>query len=182
VEPSDLGSSSSEHKSALRPLWQRLGVVTGEGLIGSYLAMMIIVGRSRIIRRLWILPPASVSSMATDMSIRKAGGDKHVFFQSIHHFDSQGQLYPYKSCKLDTATTQTQGREMLLKVDGIRGFYSLSLEGAKINGQDQTTTGRGAPVSLDWARQELRDAWRAEGGARRKFRPKFTSGPVVSEP
>jgi hypothetical protein len=166
----------------LRPLWQRLGVIAGEGLVGSCLAMMIIIGRTRIIRRLWVLPSVP---MTTDASIPKVGGggnhNKHVFLQSVYHSNSQGQLYPYKSCKLqDTNLAKTSAQaEMLLKVDGIRGYYSLPLEGAKINGQGQPSSARQPSENLKWVRQELQDAWRAEGGARRRQQPRFISGPVT---
>lgn len=149
-------------------MWQRAAAVTGQVAVGSYLAFMIIVGRTRIIQKLWILP----SSAALDASSK----DKQVFMQCVHHFKRQGQLYPYKTCKLQE--TRTQDTEILMKIDGVRGFYSLALEGAKINGQEWASGGKG--MQIKWAKEELVDSWRAEGGGKRKNRPRFVSGPAAS--
>jgi hypothetical protein len=64
-----------------------------------------------------------------------------------------------------------------MKVQGLRGFYSMSLEGARINGQSIGEGKDGA--SLRWARRRLFDAWAAGGGSRLRFRPNFTSGPAA---
>jgi hypothetical protein len=154
-------------KFTLRPMWQRAAAVTGQVAIGSYLAFMILVGRTRIIQKLWILP----SSGALDTSPK----EKRVFMQCVHHFKRQGQLYPYRACKLQE--TRPQDKEILVKIDGVRGFYSLALEGARINGQEWASGGKG--VQMKWAREELIDAWRAEGGAKRRHRPRFVSGPAA---
>jgi hypothetical protein len=101
---------------------------------------MLIIGRSRIIQRAWIIPAAANASSSLGASgTTISGTGKQVFFQCVHHWKTQGQLYPYRDCKLHgSAVTKSNKRdeqEVLMKVQGLRGFYSMSLEGARINGE-----------------------------------------------
>ena len=178
-------SGSSEQPSAraqhvLRPLWQRVSAVTALGLAGSYLAFMIIIGRSRIIQKAWIIPAsANASAVSNAPGNSAASTGKQLFFQCIQHRKAQGQLYPYRDCKLQGLPVTADGKEeqeVLMKVKGLRGFYSMSLEGAKINGEP-VCEGRDRSA-LKWARRRLFDAWAEGGGSRPKFRPNFTSGPA----
>lgn len=167
----------SQTQHVLRPLWQRAGAVVGLGCVGSYLAFMLIIGRSRIIQRAWIIPAVANASLVSSAPGKSDTG-RQVFFQCVHHWKTQGQLYPYRDCKLHGPAVTRSGKgehEVLMKVDGLRGFYSMSLEGAKINGELVGERKDGA--SLKWARRRLFDAW---GGSRPKFRPNFTSGPAAS--
>lgn len=171
-------STSSEQspvqtKHALRPLWQRVSAVVGLGCAGSYLGFMLIVGRSRIIRKAWIIPAAAGLGASGNPT---PGAGKQVFFQCVHHWKNQGQMYPYRDCKLHGSAVARDKRgeqEVLMKVKGLRGFYSMSLEGAKINGGKDG-------ASLKWARRRLFDAWAEGGGSKAKFRPNFSSGPAAS--
>ena len=172
---------SSQTQNVLRPLWQRVSAVVGLGCAGSYLAFMLIVGRSRIIQKAWIIP-----AMANASTISSASGNpasitgRQVFFQCVHHWKAQGQLYPYRDCKLHGSAVTKNGkdeREVLMKIEGLRGFYSMSLEGARINGE---LIGEGKDgASLKWARRRLFDAWAEGGGSRPRFRPNFSSGPAA---
>lgn len=183
VEPKPTGSEqqSSQAQYVLRPLWQRVSAVVGVGCAGSYLAFMLIIGRSRIIQRAWIIPAtanASTISNATGKPASNTG--RQVFFQCVHHWNTQGQLYPYRDCKLhgSAVTNSRKGeQEVLMKIQGLRGFYSMSLEGAKINGESIGGGKDGA--SLKWARRRVFDAWAAGGGSRPRFRPNFSSGPAA---
>lgn len=171
---------STQTQHVLRPLWQRVSAVVGLGCAGSYLAFMLVIGRSRIIHKAWIIPAAANASLnASEKSATSTG--KQVFFQCVHHWKTQGQLYPYRDCKLHgSAVTRNRKdeQEVLMKVEGLRGFYSMSLEGARINGQSVSGGKNGS--SLEWARRRLFDAWAEGGGSKPRFRPNFSSGPAAS--
>ena len=170
-------SQTTQTGHVLRPLWQRVSAVVGLGCASSYLAFMLIIGRSRIVQKAWIIPAAAANS---SLSNSASGTGRQLFFQCVHHRKSQGQMYPYRDCKLQgSAVTRNRkdGHEVLMKVQGLRGFYSMSLEGAKINGESVCERKDGS--SLKWARQKLFDAWAEGGGSRPKFRPNFSSGPAA---
>ncbi|KAF9784057.1 hypothetical protein BJ322DRAFT_892176 [Thelephora terrestris] len=172
-------ASPGQTQHVLRPLWQRVAAVAGLGFASSYLAFMLVIGRSRIIQRAWIIPAAANASISSAPGNTASSTGRQIFFQCVHHRKSQGQLYPYRDCKLHglAVTTSTkEEREVLMKVDGLRGFYSMSLEGAKINGE--SVCGGKDGSGLRWARRRLFDAWAVGGGSKPKFRPNFTSGPA----
>jgi len=181
--PTSSGSEQlpSQTQHVLRPLWQRASAVVGLGCAGSYLAFMLIVGRSRIIQKAWIIPAAANASLVSNAPGKPASDTgKQVFFQCVHHWKTQGQLYPYRDCKLHGPAVAGNGKgdhEVLMKVNGLRGFYSMSLEGARINGE--LVGERKDETSLKWARRKLFDAWAVGGGSRPKFRPNFSSGPAA---
>ena len=180
-KPTSSEQPQSQTQHVLRPLWQRVSAVVALGCAGSYLAFMLIVGRSRIIQKAWIIPAAANASTVSGAP-GKSGNDagRQVFFQCIHHWKTQGQLYPYRDCKLH-GLPATQNRkdehEVMMKVKGLRGFYSMILEGSKINGEPVCRR-KGEP-SVKWARRRLFDAWAEGGGSRSKFRPNFSSGPAA---
>ena len=168
-------SQTTQTRHVQRPLWQRVSAVVGLGCAGSYLAFMLIIGRSRIIQRAWIIPATANAS-----STSSGGAGRQLFFQCVHHGKSQGQLYPYRDCNLQGSAVTRNNREeheVLMKVRGLRGFYSMSLEGAKIDGESVCERKDGS--SLKWARRRLFDAWAGGGGSRPKFRPNFSSGPAA---
>jgi len=166
----------------LRPLWQRASAVVGLGCAGSYLGFMLIIGRSRIIHKAWIIPAVANASPNLGASgTSTSGTGKQVFFQCVSHWKTQGQLYPYRDCKLHGSPVTNSNRdeqEVLMKVKGLRGFYSMSLEGARINGES-VCEGKGGS-SLKWVRRRVFDAWAEGGGSKPKFRPNFSSGPAAS--
>lgn len=184
IEPKTLGSDQSpsqttQTRQVIRPLWQRVSAVIGFGCAGSYLAFMLIIGRSRVIQKAWILPATTTASISNSSGNSTSGG-RQLFFQCVHHRKSQGQMYPYRDCKLQGSAVTNKKREeheVLMKVQGLRGFYSMSLEGAKINGESVCERKDGS--SLKWARRRLFDAWIEGGGSRPKFRPNFSSGPAA---
>lgn len=155
----------------LRPWWQRLPAVTAQGAVGGYLAFMIIVARTRIVRKLWIIPPSTMGTTTTE---------KRVFLQCLHHFKTQGQMYPYNRCKLQNSEeARKHEKEMFLKVDGVRGYYSLYLEGATINGEKATRKASMNPgLDFEWARREMVQAWGGTG-EKRRYQPRFVSGPAA---
>ena len=177
TSPGQTSTQTTQTQVVLRPLWQRVSAVVGLGFASSYLAFMLVIGRSRIIQRAWIIPAAANATIANASGNSASNTGKQLFFQCVHHRNSQGQLYPYRDCKLHgSAVTmdRKEEREVLMKVDGLRGFYSMTLEGAKINGE---SVGGGKDGSaLKWARRRLFEAW---GGSKPKFRPNFTSGPAA---
>ena len=182
IESSAGGSDQSRSETTQtqyvpRPLWQRVSAVVGLGCASSYLAFMLVIGRSRIIQKAWILPAVANASSISGSSGNTTG--RQLFFQCVHHRKSQGQLYPYRDCTLqglaDTRNKKEE-REVLMKIEGLRGFYSMSLEGAKIKGESVCERKAG---SLRWARRRLFDGWAEGGGSRPKFRPNFSSGPAA---
>jgi hypothetical protein len=179
-KPAGAEQPPSQTQHVLRPLWQRVSAVAGVGCAGTYLAFMLIVGRSRIIQRAWIIPAAANASTVSTAEKSASSVGRQVFFQCVHHWKTQGQLYPYRECRLHGSAVSQNGKEeseVLMKVDGLRGFYSMTLEGAKINGESVAERKGGS--SLRWARRRLFDAWAEGGGSKAKFRPNFTSGPAA---
>lgn len=179
--PTSSEQPSAQTQHVLRPLWQRVSAVVGLGCAGSYLAFMLIIGRSRVIHKAWIIPAvANASPSLNSPGSAASSTGKQVFFQCIHHWKTQGQLYPYRDCKLHgSAVTKSKKdeQEVLMKVEGLRGFYSMSLEGARINGE---SVGGKDGSSFKWARRRLFDAWAERGGSKPKYRPHFSSGPAAS--
>lgn len=180
-KPTGSEQPPSQTQHVLRPLWQRVSAVAGLGCASSYLAFMLIVGRSRIIQRAWIIPAAANASTISSASGNTASiTGRQVFFQCVHHWNTQGQLYPYRDCKLHGSAVARNGKggqEVLMKIQGLRGFYSMSLEGARVNGE---LIGEGKDeASLRWARRRLFDAWAEGGGSRPRFRPHFSRGPAA---
>ena len=172
----------AQTQRVLRPLWQRVSAVVGVGCAGSYLGFMLVIGRSRIIRKAWIIPAVANTSHSSGTSgTFTSGTGKQVFFQCVQHWKTQGQLYPYRDCKLHGSPVTKSSKdeqEVLMKVKGLRGFYSMSLEGARINGEPVCEGKDGS--SLKWARRRVFDAWSEGGGSKPKFRPNFSSGPAAS--
>lgn len=105
----------------LRPWWQRGFFALTTFATGIVLGAVLLGGRSRIVRRMFILPSPS-----------KSNADRQVVLQSALHTKSQGVVLPLRRTKL--VQSPYQGEMMIGLKDG-RGHYSLGLEKAEVYGE-----------------------------------------------
>ncbi|OCH93525.1 hypothetical protein OBBRIDRAFT_771540 [Obba rivulosa] len=159
-EVPDTTSSSSDAKSPegeavqtkglryeLRPVWQRAVFAGGQLFLGIALASLLLGTRSRIVRKVMILPPTSPAPTASSAQQLKAfatpsagaakqkshaADGRRVFIQSVSHLQPQGIVRPFRDCKLVRGKGED---EMALEVTGLKGQFVMGLEGAVVNGE-----------------------------------------------
>ena len=134
----DDGGAGEEEEFALRPAWQRAGVCLVHLGTGLGLATLLFIGRSRVVRRLHILPAGSVSNAAQG---------KQLFIQGQHNIGANGAIVPFKHAHLQPGRDDT---EIILRVDGVRGHWWVGLTSAQINGQK---------LHPKQVKEEMLDAW-----------------------
>ena len=134
--PDDGGAGEEEF--VLRPAWQRAGVCLVHLGTGLGLATLLFIGRSRVVRRLHILPAGSVSNAAQG---------KQLFIQGQHNVGANGAIVPFKHAHLQPGRDDT---EIILRVDGVRGHWWIGLTSARINGQK---------LHPKQVKEEMLDAW-----------------------
>ncbi|KAH9922581.1 hypothetical protein B0H21DRAFT_701452 [Amylocystis lapponica] len=146
-----------------RPWYIRGGFALGQLFLGVAVASLLLGGRSRLVRRLWILPP--LPAPALDQTGKDA---RRLRIQSMHHFRRQGKEYPLRHCMLKRGVDE---KEMLIHVADVRGRFWVGLEGASINGEK-------LPV---WkARDAIYTSWYGEEKGRKlRAEEKWKSGPVL---
>ncbi|PIL33800.1 hypothetical protein GSI_04425 [Ganoderma sinense ZZ0214-1] len=108
----------------LRPRWQRGFFAFTTFTTGIVLGAVLLGGRSRIVRRMFVLPAPQRSNTG-----------RQVVIQSALHTKSQGVVIPLKRTKLVQSPEPT---EMMIGLKDGRGHYSLGLEKAEVNGERRT--------------------------------------------
>ncbi|KAL7277594.1 hypothetical protein ACG7TL_008521 [Trametes sanguinea] len=109
-----------------RPLWQR-GLFTIANFAGGVgLAAVLLGGRSRVVRRLFIVPAAAAAAAA------KSASERLLVIQSPLHTKGQGVAMPIRRTRLVHSSDKT---EMMIGLKDRRGHYSMTLQGAEIEGQ-----------------------------------------------
>ncbi|KAI0352040.1 hypothetical protein OH77DRAFT_1498246 [Trametes cingulata] len=131
-----------------RPLWQR-GLFTLANFAGGVgLAAVLLGGRSRIVRRMFIVPAASQSHSASASG--SSALERLLVIQSPLHTKSQGSVMPLRRTRLLHSPDKN---EMMIGLKDRRGHYSLSLNGAEVNGEK---------MSVWDARKSLFTTWYGE--------------------
>ncbi|KAI0067599.1 hypothetical protein BV25DRAFT_837714 [Artomyces pyxidatus] len=133
----------------LRPVWERAGLVVGHVTFGIGFAVALFVGRSRVVRRLYLLNPPPTSPKAP----------QQLFIQGAHNRDTRGVVAPFKSTRISPGRDDS---EVVLRVDGMRGHWWVGLTRAKIDGHEMGKAPareaflrvwgirKGSPVSSAW--------------------------------
>ncbi|PCH35693.1 hypothetical protein WOLCODRAFT_28070 [Wolfiporia cocos MD-104 SS10] len=134
--PAEGESGQRKGEYALRPAYQRASLVAGYLLIGVVVASALLGCRSRIIRRIYILPPANASravALPLNAAIRqgKPSKDTRVVIQCAPHSDSRGKVILMRDCSLGKGAMES---ELTLSVKDTRGFYWFALEDATVDG------------------------------------------------
>ncbi|OSC98441.1 hypothetical protein PYCCODRAFT_1375154 [Trametes coccinea BRFM310] len=112
-----------------RPLWQR-GLLTAANFAGGVgLAAVLLGGRSRVVRRLFIVPAAAA---AVAGAAAKSASERLLVIQSPLHTKGQGVAMPIRRTRLVHSSDKT---EMMIGLKDRRGHYSMTLQGAEIEGQ-----------------------------------------------
>lgn len=114
-----------------RPLWQR-GLFTLANFAGGVgLAAVLLGGRSRIVRRMFIVsgPPSAAAAAATQSA---KSPERMLVIQSPLHTKGQGSVMPLRRTRLIHSPEKT---EMLIGLKDRPGHYSLGLQGAAVDGQ-----------------------------------------------
>ncbi|KAL1945328.1 hypothetical protein VTO73DRAFT_2179 [Trametes versicolor] len=130
-----------------RPLWQRSLFTLANFAGGVGLAAVLLGGRSRIVRKMFIVP--SAASQATSATAGRLS-DRLLVIQSPLHTKSQGVVMPLNRTRLIHSPEKT---EMLIGLKDRRGHYSLGLQGAVVDGQK---------MSIWDARKSLFTTWYGE--------------------
>ncbi|KAI0330440.1 hypothetical protein GY45DRAFT_1323782 [Cubamyces sp. BRFM 1775] len=111
-----------------RPLWQR-GLFTLANFAGGVgLAAVLLGGRSRIVRRMFIVPAAASAAGAAS----KSASERVLVIQSPLHTKGQGAVMPLNRTRLLHSPNKT---EMMIGLKDRRGHYALELQGAQVDGQ-----------------------------------------------
>ncbi|KAI0366757.1 hypothetical protein BV20DRAFT_1038172 [Pilatotrama ljubarskyi] len=138
-----------------RPLWQR-GLFTLANFAGGVgLAAVLLGGRSRIVRRMFIVPAAS--SQASVPATSGIAAERLLVIQSPLHTSSQGAVMPLRRTRLLHSPDKN---EMMIGLKDRRGHYSLSLDGAEVDG---------AKMSVWDARKSLYTTWYGEKNGMQMF-------------
>ncbi|TBU26737.1 hypothetical protein BD311DRAFT_666890 [Dichomitus squalens] len=154
LETKDPSQASGHY--VLRPWWQRGFFALTTFTTGIVLGAILLGGRSRIVRRMFIVPsPASASSSTTKPGTAVPG--RQVVIQSALHTKNQGVVFPLKRTRLVQSPLKT---EMMVGIKDGRGHYSLGLEGAEVNG---------TKASLWDARKALFTEWYGEKKGQQMF-------------
>ncbi|KAH9856715.1 hypothetical protein C2E23DRAFT_452923 [Lenzites betulinus] len=114
-----------------RPLWQR-GLFTLANFAGGVgLAAVLLGGRSRIVRRMFIVPGPSPAAAAAATQSAKSP-ERMLVIQSPLHTKGQGSVMPLRRTRLIHSPEKT---EMLIGLKDRPGHYSLGLQGAAVDGR-----------------------------------------------
>ncbi|KAI0644964.1 hypothetical protein C8Q79DRAFT_912356 [Trametes meyenii] len=122
-----------------RPLWQRSLFTLANFAGGIGLAAVLLGGRSRIVRRMFIVPGASSQP-----------SERLLVIQSPLHTRAQGAVMPLRRTRLLHSPEKS---EMMIGLKDRRGHYSLELQGAEVDGQK---------MSIWDARKSLFTTWYGE--------------------
>ena len=120
-------SSSSEVVGhyVLRPWWQR-GLFTTTNLVaGIGLAAVLLGGRSRIVRKMFIVPDPAAGP-------KQRATERLLVIQSPLHPRNHGAVYPLQRTRL---MHSADPHEMLVDLMDERGHYSVGLQRAAVAGQ-----------------------------------------------
>ncbi|KAH9888409.1 hypothetical protein C8Q73DRAFT_710048 [Cubamyces lactineus] len=129
ISPTEASNEASERVGHYvpRPLWQR-GLFTLANFAGGVgLAAVLLGGRSRIVRKMFIIPAAASAGGAS-----KSASERMLVIQSPLHTRAQGAVMPLSRTRLLHRADNT---EMMIGLKDRRGHYSLELQGAQVDGQ-----------------------------------------------
>lgn len=109
----------------LRPWWQRGMFAASSLVLGVGLAGVLLGFRSRIVRRMFIIPDPAAKPAAS--------GDKRLLvIQSPLHSRHTGAVYPLQRTRLVHSSDPT---EMMIALKDTRGHYSIPLARAEVGGE-----------------------------------------------
>ncbi|GJE94709.1 hypothetical protein PsYK624_108800 [Phanerochaete sordida] len=132
VDPPADAPPDAKPEFRLRPVWQRIALATGEYAIGAAIAYLLINMRSRLVRRLYVLPGTAVNA-AAPLAPKLRPTDRALVVQNAMHWRGQGKVFPFSTTRLDAGSTDS---ELLLKVDGESGAWLMALQDAKVDGEE----------------------------------------------
>lgn len=130
-----------------RPTWQRAGLCLGHLTVGVGLATFLLIGRSRVVRILHILPPS-------------VGQPKQLLIAGAHVGKGRGAVVPFARTRIEPGRDKT---EVILRIEDVRGHWWIGLTRAQL---------RGTPVSA----ARMRDALLAEWGIRKSLQGDLPAG------
>ncbi|OBZ69562.1 hypothetical protein A0H81_10113 [Grifola frondosa] len=174
--PSGKGTSADDTSQVmghyeLRPLWQRGSFAIGQLVLGLSIAVLLMGGRSRIVHKMYILPPAApakpTASLRSEELATRADA-RRLVVRSPYHFDTQGRVFPLRDVTLSMGKNDT---DMSLQAKNIRGEFWLGLQSATVEGKK---------LSLRDAKERLFTIWYGEKRAKRAMLDMTcVSGPVL---
>jgi len=143
---------------ALRPAWQRAGLSMAHLSLGVGFATLLLIGRSRVVRILHIIPASS------------CGAPKQLLIAGAHRHGARGAVVPFARTHIDPGRDES---EVILRIDDVRGHWWIGLSRARLRGTQVPAV-------------RLRDAFMAEWGIRKSPRGdgftgsgRWKSGPVL---
>lgn len=132
AKPSSSNSASEEpgQEDASAGVSSRLVVTFCGATLGAemLLAAAIIIGRSRVVRKIYVLPPVSSKQASSHMRKSPRDDKRRVFIQTVAHWGPFGRLFPLHDCTLVPHKADSDiDWECDLKVPGARGVYKILL-------------------------------------------------------
>ncbi|KII95609.1 hypothetical protein PLICRDRAFT_170236 [Plicaturopsis crispa FD-325 SS-3] len=123
AKPSSSNSASEEpgQEDASAGVSSRLVVTFCGATLGAemLLAAAIIIGRSRVVRKIYVLPPVSSKQASSHMRKSPRDDKRRVFIQTVAHWGPFGRLFPLRDCTLVPHNADSDiDWECDLKVDG----------------------------------------------------------------
>lgn len=160
----------------LRPWWQRAAYVAAQVFVGGSIAIMLIIGRSRVVSKLFLIPrppsqvaTASAAPPKTALYPSSSTPDEFVIVQTVHALPNRARIYPKSQCSFEPGKDHT---EAMIRVSGVSGKFWMGLVDARIDGSKRNA----------WeARDALLKRWYGEQQAR-KLKARIEWGGLYEEP
>ncbi|KAF9487514.1 hypothetical protein BDN71DRAFT_1458425 [Pleurotus eryngii] len=154
-----------------RPSWQRAGLCVAHLGVGIGIAVALIVTQSRYVRT-FTLSPALLKAKTSKNPIQTLPQDRQVLISCASNFKNNGQSFPLASCSVGEGRDAS---EMILRVDGERGHWFLSLENSLINGKKASIMDAQRAILEEWGTARRTGTWTPLAAADRRW----VSGPAA---
>ncbi|KDQ28290.1 hypothetical protein PLEOSDRAFT_1040869 [Pleurotus ostreatus PC15] len=154
-----------------RPSWQRAGLCVAHLGVGIGIAVALIVTQSRYVRT-FTLSPALLRAKTSKNPSQTPSQDRQVLISCASNFKNNGQSFSLASCSVGEGRDAS---EMILRVDGERGHWFLSLENSLINGKKASIMDAQRAILEEWGTARRTGTWTPLAVADRRW----VSGPAA---
>ncbi|KAL4254016.1 hypothetical protein AB1N83_012831 [Pleurotus pulmonarius] len=147
-----------------RPSWQRAGLCIAHLGVGIGIAVALMVTQSRYVRT-FTLSPALLRAKTGKNPIQTPPQDRQVLISCANNLKNNGQSFPLASCSVGEGRDAS---EMILRVDGERGHWFLSLENSLINGKKASVMDAQRAILEEWGTARRTGTWTPLAAADRR--------------
>ncbi|KAF4563174.1 hypothetical protein EYR36_003613 [Pleurotus pulmonarius] len=152
-----------------RPSWQRAGLCIAHLGVGIGIAVALMVTQSRYVRT-FTLSPALLRAKTGKNPIQTPPQDRQVLISCANNLKNNGQSFPLASCSVGEGRDAS---EMILRVDGERGHWFLSLENSLINGKKASVMDAQRAILEEWGTARRTGTWTPLAAADRRWTPQL---------